>query len=141
VGARSHWRRAGTVGSAIAVALLPKCPACWSAYAGLSSLLGLSFVVDERYLLPLTSGLLVLALVPLWLQARRGRGHGPWLLACAAAAATLLGKFAVESDVLLYGGLASLLLASLWSRSAPARLPRTIAVPLLRRLPSATAQN
>jgi len=140
-GSPSHWRRAGTVGSAIAVALLPKCPACWSAYAGLSSLLGLSFVVEERYLLPLTSGLLVLALVPLWLQARRGRGYWPWLLACTAAAATLLGKFVLESDVLLYGGLASLLLASLWSRSARARSPRAAAISLPRTLPSPTAQN
>src|SRR6476620_5070620 len=32
------WRSGSTLG-AIAVALLPKCPACWSAYAGLSSLL------------------------------------------------------------------------------------------------------
>jgi mercuric ion transport protein len=129
------------VGGAIAVALLPKCPACWSAYAGLSSLLGLSFVVEPSYLLPLTSGLLALALVPLWLQARRGRGYAPWLLACAAAAATLLGKFVLESDALLYGGVASLLLASFWSRSARARSPRAARLPLARALPAATAQN
>ena len=140
-GARASWRRAGTVGSAIAVALLPKCPACWSAYAGLSSLLGLSFVVEQRYLLPLTSGLLVLALVPLWLQARRGRGYAPWLLACGAALATLLGKFALESDALLYGGIASLLLASLWSRSARLRPPSAALAPLARRLPRPSAQN
>ena len=118
-GAQSSLRRASTVGGAIAVALLPKCPACWSAYAGLSSLLGLSFVVEERYLLPLTSALLALALVALWLQARHGRGYGPWLLACAAASATLIGKFAIDSDTLLYAGVASLLLASLWSRLFP----------------------
>jgi mercuric ion transport protein len=111
---------------AIAVALLPKCPACWSAYAGLSSLLGLSFTLAEGYLLPLTSALLGLAVAALWLQARRGRGYGPWLLACGAAGATLVGKFALESDALLYAGIASLLLASVWSscrwgwlRSAP----------------------
>ena len=111
----SRWRRAGTLGGAVAVALLPKCPACWSAYAGLSSLLGLSFVVESRYLFPLTSALLALAVAGLWVQARRGRGHGPWRLASAAAGATLLGKFGIESDTLMYAGLGSLLLASLWS--------------------------
>jgi mercuric ion transport protein len=100
---------------AIAVALLPKCPACWSAYAGLSSLFGLSIALEERYLLPLTSALLALAVGALWLQARRGRGYGPWLLGCGAASATLGGKFALESDMLMYAGIGSLLLASVWS--------------------------
>lgn len=130
----------GTVGGAIAVALLPKCPACWSAYAGVSSLFGLSFVVEERYLLPLTSALLALALTALGLQARRRRGYGPWWLACAAAAATLIGKFALESDALLYSGVAGLLLASLWTRFAsPTPLGRTTLGPTAlrtdRRLP------
>jgi len=109
------WRRFGSLGSAIAVALLPKCPACWSAYAGLSSLLGLSFVVEARYLLPLTAALLAFALAALAVQARRRRSYGPCALATAAAVLTLAGKFALESDALLYTGLGSLLCASLWS--------------------------
>lgn len=114
---------------AIAVALLPKCPACWSAYAGLSSLLGLSFTLDERYLLPLTSALLALAIAALWLQARRGRGYGPWLLAGGAAGATLTGKFVLENDVLMYLGIALLLLASLWSSCRWGWLRRASPVP------------
>lgn len=121
--AARHWQRRGTLLGTIAVALLPKCPACWSVYAGLSSVLGLSFVVRERYLLPLTAGLLTLSLLALWssLRQRRGllqslrAGLGPWLLACAGALATLAGKFALDRELLLYGGLATLLLASLWS--------------------------
>jgi len=113
--AESRWQRPSTIAGAIAVALVPKCPACWSAYAGLSSLLGLQVALDERYLLPLTSALLALAGAALWLQARRGRGYGPWLLACGAAGATLAGKFALENDALMYAGIGSLLLASLWS--------------------------
>lgn len=108
---------------AIAVALLPKCPACWSVYAGLSSVLGLSFVVREAYLLPLTAGLLVLSLCALGLPSRQGRGglsaRRPslplWLLACAGALAALLGKFALASDALLYAGLLTLLAPALWS--------------------------
>jgi mercuric ion transport protein len=112
--AGSGWRSSSTLG-AIAVALLPKCPACWSAYAGLSSLLGLSFVVEECYLLPLTCALLTVSLAALGLQARRQRRYGPWLLACSAAIATLVGKFALMHDGLMYAGIGSLLLASLWS--------------------------
>ena len=48
-------------------------------------------------------------------MARRRREPGPWLVACAGALATLAGKFALDSELLLYGGLATLLLASLWS--------------------------
>jgi hypothetical protein len=112
---RGHWQRGGTVLGAVVVALLPKCPACWSVYAGLSSVLGLSFVVQASYLLPLTASLLALSLGALWLQARRGRGWGPLRLATVGALATLAGKFAWESDPVLYAGLGALLTASLWS--------------------------
>lgn len=39
----------------VTVSLLPKlmCPACWPAYAGLLSSLGLGFLISARYLLPL----------------------------------------------------------------------------------------
>ena len=123
-------RRGSTLG-AVAVALLPKCPACWSAYAGLSSLLGLSFVVEQRYLLPLTAALLGLALAALGLQARRQRRYAPWLLACAAASATLAGKFAFDQDAILYTGIGGLLLASLWSSCRWSRLlPRRASLPV-----------
>lgn len=118
---RSRGAGGSTLG-AIAVALLPKCPACWSAYAGLSSLLGLSFVVEQRYLLPLTAALLGLALAALGLQARRQRRYAPWWLACAAASATLAGKFAFDQDVVMYTGIGGLLLASLWSSCRWSRL-------------------
>jgi mercuric ion transport protein len=113
--------RAGPALGAVAVALLPKCPACWSVYAGLSSLLGLSIALDERYLLPLTCGLLVLSIGALVLQAQRGRGHGPWRLAAGAAVLILLGKFVWASDPCTYAGAAGLLFASLWSRRGPRR--------------------
>lgn len=106
------------------MALLPKCPACWSAYAGLSSLLGLSFVVEPRYLLPLTVALLALALAALGLQARRQHRYGPWLLACSGALATVAGKFALDLEGLMYTGIGSLLLASLWSSCRWSWLPR-----------------
>ncbi|HKO90046.1 MAG TPA: hypothetical protein VJU61_02775 [Polyangiaceae bacterium] len=125
--ARVDLGRVGAALSAIAVALLPKCPACWSVYAGLSSLLGLSIALDERYLLPLSCGLLLLAVGALVVQARRGRGHGPWRLAACAALLILLGKFAWEKDVCTYAGAAALLFASFWSRRGRRPGPRATA--------------
>jgi mercuric ion transport protein len=119
--ARFDLGRAGPVLGAVAVALLPKCPACWSVYAGLSSLLGLSIALEPRYLLPLTCGLLVLSIGALVLQARRGRGQGPWRLATCAALLIVLGKFVWESDPCTYLGAAGLLFASFWSRRGPVR--------------------
>jgi hypothetical protein len=123
---RERWQRRGTLLGAVAVALLPKCPACWSVYAGLSSVLGLSFVVRESYLLPLTAVALALSLGALWLSPRRFSARRmllPWLLACAGALVTLAGKFVLESNLLLYGGLAVLLAASLWSSGRMGWLP------------------
>lgn len=45
-------------------ALMPvgACPACWPLYAGLLGSVGLAFLLDASYLLPLTAGFLALAL-------------------------------------------------------------------------------
>ena len=44
----------------VGVSLLPKlmCPACWPAYAGIVSALGLGFLVSTKYLLLLTAAFL-----------------------------------------------------------------------------------
>jgi hypothetical protein len=91
----------------IVVALLPKCPACWSVYAGLSSVLGLSFVVEARYLLPVTlllSGVFVYGLIR---DARRGdearrTAHARASVAAVMAAGVLTAKFGIESPGLMY---------------------------------------
>jgi hypothetical protein len=118
------WRSSAATLPAICVSLLPKvaCPACWPAYAGLLSSVGLGFVVEARYLLPLTAAFLSLALGALAFRARRRRGHGPFLLGLLAAAAVLAGKFGFDSDTAMYGGLAALVGASLWN-SWPRRQP------------------
>jgi len=56
--------------SAFAALPILTCPACWPFYAGLLSTLGLSFVDYTPFLLPMTSFLLVIALVPLISMAR-----------------------------------------------------------------------
>jgi hypothetical protein len=100
----------------VALVLVPKCPACWSVYAGLSSWLGLSIAMETRYLLPLTCATLGATLIFLGWRARLGRGSGPLLLGLIAAGLVLIGKFATASSATVYVGIAALLTASLWSR-------------------------
>ena len=102
---------------AVGIALLPKltCAACWPAYAGLLSALGFGFIDYTPYLLPLTAAFLLLTLVMLAYRARRRRGYAPFALGAAAAAIVLIGKFALDFDVALYGGITLLVGASLWN--------------------------
>lgn len=43
------------------------------------------------------------------------RGYGPFALGLMAAFAVLVGKFAVESNPAMYGGIAALVAASAWN--------------------------
>jgi len=121
------WRLNVAMLPGIGAAFLPKvaCPACWPAYAGFLSSLGLGFLLDTAYLLPLTAVFLAIAVGALAFRARRRRGHLPFSLGLIAAAVVLIGKFSFESDPAMYAGLAILIGASLWNtwprrqRSAP----------------------
>lgn len=114
---RARWQSSVAMAPAVGMSLLPKlaCPACWPAYAGLMSSVGLGFLVDTTYLLPLTGVFLALAVGALAFRASRRRGYGPFTLGLLAACAVLLGKFALDSDSAMYGGLAMLIGASLWN--------------------------
>lgn len=109
----------------VGAALLPKvaCPACWPAYAGFLGSLGLPFLMETRWLLPLTAVFLVIAVGVLAFRARRRRGYGPFVLGLVAAAFVLIGKFTFESDPAMYAGIGLLVAASLWN-SWPRRTRR-----------------
>lgn len=113
----SRWQLNGATLPAISVAFLPKlaCPACWPAYAGLLSSLGIGFFDYTPYLLPLTSVFLVIALAALVYRAQYRRGYKPFLLGILAATTLLIGKFQYGSDVAMYAGLTLLVAASLWN--------------------------
>jgi len=91
------------------------CPSCWPAYAGVLGSLGVPFLMDATWLLPLTVGALLVALAGLGYRARRRRGFGPLLVGAAAAASILIGKFVLEREGAVYLGTALLLGASLWN--------------------------
>lgn len=102
---------------AVGVALLPKlaCPACWPAYAGLLSSMGLGFIDYTPYLLPVTALFLLFTVVALAYRARYRGGYGPLCLGLAAATVILCGKFYYENDTAMYAGLVLLVVASLWN--------------------------
>jgi len=95
---------------AATAALVPglTCPACWPGYAALLSALGLGFIPTAPYLLPLTAGLLVVALAALALRESRVL----FVLGAVASVVILLGKFVFESNPMNYLGAGLLLAAS-----------------------------
>ena len=101
----------------LGVALLPigACVACWPVYAGLLSSIGLGFALDTTYLLPLMTVALLVALFSLAYHARARHGYGPLGLGVVAMGLVMVGKFALQSDAMLYFGLASLISASVWN--------------------------
>lgn len=111
------WKQGLLALPGVGVTMLPKltCPLCWPAYASLLSSFGLGFLIRTIYLVPLTVMLLVLALAALALRASKRRGYGPFLIAFPAAAAVLLGKFLLESNLMTYSAVAVLVGASLWN--------------------------
>lgn len=102
---------------AVGLAVLPKltCPACWPAYAGVLSSLGVGFVNYTPYLLPLTAGFLAISVFSLAYRADRRRGYGPFLLGVAAALTVIVGKFGFDSDATMWAGLATLVVSSVWN--------------------------
>ena len=71
--------------------------------------------MQTAYLLPLTVCSLLLALAALGFRANRRRGHGPFAVGILAVVLLLLGKFVLDSNLAVYGGIASLIGASLWN--------------------------
>ena len=111
------WRSSAAMVPAIGLSLLPKiaCPACWPAYAGFLSSVGLGFLIDTSYLLPLTAVFLAIAVGALAFRAGHRRGYRPFVIGLLASAVVLIGKFNFESDAAMYVGLAALVAASLWN--------------------------
>jgi mercuric ion transport protein len=109
----------------IALAFLPKvaCPACWPAYASVFTSLGLGFLLDVRWLFPVTAAFLVIAVAALGFRARRRRGLGPFFVGLGGAAVVLVGKFGLGVGSAMYAGVPLLIGASIWNtwprRAAP----------------------
>lgn len=111
------WRSVVGVLPGAAVALLPNlaCPACWPAYAAALGAVGLGFLLEEAWLLPLSAVFLPCAVAAMAWQARSRRGYAPAVVGSVAATAIMVGKFMLQDDVVSYVGVAGLLVASAWN--------------------------
>lgn len=114
---KTGWQSSLAVIPGIAFAMLPKlaCPACWPAYAGLLSSLGLGFLVQTKYMLPMTILFLFVAVGALFIHARSRKSYGPVFVGIVAAIIVLSGKFQFDSDAAMYGGIGLLVAASVWN--------------------------
>ncbi len=113
----SDWWRSLASLPGVGAGLLPigTCPACWPAYAAILGSLGLGFLLEAAYLLPVTFLLLGLALLALAFRAKTRRGYGPFVLGIASVAHVLAFKFAFVFDPMVYAGLLGLVAASIWN--------------------------
>lgn len=111
------WKQGLLALPGVGVSMLPKlaCPACWPAYAGLLTSVGLGFLISTVYLLPLTAAFLVLALGAMAFRANKRHGYRPFLLGLVAASGVLVGKFVWESNPTMYSAVWLLVIASLWN--------------------------
>ena len=85
------------------------------ACAGLLSSLGLGFLLETAFLVPVVAGMLALALAALAYRAKSRHGYGPLWTGALASRIALFGKFALSSGPMLYLGLALLVAASIWN--------------------------
>jgi mercuric ion transport protein len=118
----SPWTGAVAALPGIGLAFVPKlaCPACWPVYGALLGSVGMGFLLDASYLLPLTVAFLTVAVGALAFRAQSRWGYGPFAAGLAASAVILLGKFVFGSDLVVYSGVALLVAASVWN-ALPAR--------------------
>ena len=94
---------------------LPLCPACYPAYAGILSALGLTALLDTTVQTVLTVLLLSVALGALLFRAKSRRGYGPFAMGASASAVLGFSKFVMGSDPITYAAVGVLVLAGLWN--------------------------
>jgi hypothetical protein len=95
-------------------ALLPKivCPACSPVYATLVGATGLTVLMQETWLVPISIVLLLVSVAALLASARR---KAPRVTGLTALAAIVTGKFVLDAPVVAYVGLATFVAASVWT--------------------------
>ncbi len=114
--ARRSWLRALAAAPGVAASALPVgvCPACWPAYAGVLSALGIAPALSGRVTLALLAGALTVSVALLLWRAPSRRGYGPAAAGAAAAIAIILGKLTAATAA-VWAGAALLLAASVFN--------------------------
>jgi hypothetical protein len=119
---------------AVTIALISHaggCLACWPLIGGVMSSLGLTFLVETRYLLPLMIVCLAIAVAALSSGAQRN--YRPLVLGFVASGLILIGRFVLGTPPITIGGACLLMGASIWSfwlrRSSKASVCESCASP------------
>ncbi len=98
-----------------ALAALPVCPACYPAYAGVLSALGLGALANTAAQTMLTALLLSVALIALLYRAKSRRGLGPFMVGVTATLVVVVSKFVLGFDGGTYVGVGVLVVAGIWN--------------------------
>jgi hypothetical protein len=101
---------------AVTIALISHagvCPACWPLIGGLMSSLGVTFLIETRYLLPLMVACLALAVAVLSYGARGN--YRPFALGILGSGLILGGRFVLVAVPVTIGGACLLVGAYVWS--------------------------
>jgi hypothetical protein len=106
--ARALGRTVARVGPALALALLPKCPACLAFYLGTTSVVGAAFLAQPI----LVAAVLASSMTVLW-AARRSLLLRPALMWIAGAALLVGGRYG-GSDIGVMAGCSLVVAASFW---------------------------
>jgi hypothetical protein len=77
--------------------------------------MGLTFLLETAYLLPLTIFFIAVSVGALGFRANRRRGYGPFLVGILASVVLVAAKFVFDSDVAVYGAVVGLVAASIWN--------------------------
>jgi hypothetical protein len=100
--------------SSAVLAVAPKCPICFFAYFGIFGVATASASVYRVWLPPLTAIWLALTVGMLVFGRGGQRRYGPALLGVFAGLAVFAGKFVVNDQALVYGGIGALIGAVVW---------------------------
>ena len=111
---RSKWAAGATMTSGLAMALVPKCPACVAAYFGFFSAFGVDLWAPD-YLWPLTYTLFGASLIFLAFRAWRDAFYKPFALVVAGACALIAARVQDASPVFVWTGCGLFLAGVLWS--------------------------
>lgn len=111
---RSKWASGATITSGVAMALVPKCPACVAAYFGFFSAFGVDRWAPD-YLWPVTYTLFGASVAFLLYRAWRTASYAPFALALVGAAFLAGARLQDASAVVVWVGCGLFLLGALWS--------------------------
>lgn len=100
---------------AVLVALVPKCPLCWSVYASLLSTFGIVSFPYYDWLLPVMMAFLGINLFALGMMAKSKKIYGPFILSGAGVGIILIGKLWIDSSPIAYAGVTLVVASSLWN--------------------------